>query len=148
MRTRHILVGLSMVLGMGLFTATPHAQTSTFRTVALGTFSGGAYTYVTSGTSQPVNAQNYQYLTVAVRADGGTISAGVITVEEADYAAGQESVYSGTWSAISTIDLTTLSTLTAQAVYHFPTAGYGFVRVRVSTAVTGGGKVIAVVRGA
>ena len=146
MRTRPALV-LSFLLALSLFTATPHAQTTSFRTLALGTFSNGTYTYVASGTSQPVNAQNFQYLTVAVRADGGTISAGVLTIEEADYAAGQEPIYAGTWSAISTIDLTTLSTLTAESVYHFPTAGYAFVRVRISTAVTGGGKIIAVVRG-
>lgn len=106
-----------------------------------------ARTFVASGTSQPVDFHTKAAPAFYVRSDGGTISAGVVTIEEADWDPAQEVIYSGTWSAIGTMDLTLLSTITGQQVNHLQLSDYAFLRARISTAVTGGGKVNVVLRG-
>src|SRR6185503_15052290 len=66
----------------------------------------------------------------------GTVSAGTMLIEECYYdPAGP--VYSGTWSLIATVDLTTL-TGGKQTVYHYP-GSFWAVRTRISVDVTGGG---------
>lgn len=106
-----------------------------------------AATFVSSGTSIPVNIESIAAPSVWVRSNGGTISAGVLTIEEADYEPGYAAPYNGTWSLISTIDLTTLTGATKQTVTHLQVSGYGIIRVRLSTTVTGGGGVNVVLRG-
>jgi hypothetical protein len=99
-----------------------------------------AGTFVTSGTSVPVDIHCKAAPAFYVRADGGTISAGVVTFEEADWDE-QEMIYSGTWSSIGTLDVTALSTVTGQAVVHLQVSDYAYIRARISTALTGGGKI-------
>lgn len=75
---------------------------------------------------------------IVIYLDGtGTINAGVITVEEA-----HDDAYAGTWSLIDDTNATDLSAGKEVAV-HLPEAGYGYVRVRISTEVGGGGSVTA-----
>ena len=135
------LVALSLMMAV-----TAHAQNIASATVARIALLGDqtTNTYVSSGTSKAVLVDIYPKLTIAVTADGGTISAGVLTIEEADFGT---SAYTGTWSQISTYDLTALSTLTQQTLIHLPVSKYQNIRVRLSTAVTGGGKVRAVLLG-
>ncbi len=73
-------------------------------------------------------------VTVAVQGVG-TISAGVLTIEEAY--TGDDPGYSGTWSLITTVDLTTLST-GKQAIVHIAGSVWA-LRTRISTGVTGSG---------
>ena len=73
--------------------------------------------------------------TVAV-IGAGTIDAGVLTIEEA-YFAEPAIGYSGTWSLITTVDLTTL-TGGKQAIVHI-TGSVWALRTRISTGVTGSG---------
>jgi hypothetical protein len=74
-----------------------------------------------------------EYINVAV-AGTGTISSGVITIEEA-----ATPDYAGTWSAISTVSGTTV---TGGAVAVSRITGYvRAIRARVSTAIAGGGSV-------
>lgn len=70
----------------------------------------------------------------------GTITSGVVTIEEADYP-GQGPFYGGTWSTITTLTAANVTGGATQA-YHFPTpAAYKFVRIRISTAIGGGGSI-------
>ena len=118
------------------------------RALLLGTVDSGVYTYVTTGTSIPQPCMNYSKWAVFVQSSGGTVSTGVLTIEEADYDPNLGPAYGGSWSQITTIDLTTLSAAIGQAVYHAPTAAYGWVRARISTSVTGtNGGVIVSFRG-
>ena len=99
-----------------------------------------AGTFVASGTSVPVDIHCKAAPAFYIRSDGGTISAGVVTIEEADWDE-QEMIYSGTWSTIGTVDVTGLSTITGQSVNHLQVSDYAYIRARISTAITGGGKV-------
>lgn len=65
----------------------------------------------------------------------GTISAGNLAIEEAATPG-----YTGTWSNITTVDLTGVDSNACLAV-HFDQGAYRFVRWRLSDAVTGGGSV-------
>ena len=107
------------------------------RTLLLGTVSSGVYTYVTTGTSIPQPCMDCSKWSVFAQSSGGTLSTGVLTIEEADYDPNSGPAYGGAWSEITTIDLTALSAGIAQAAYHAPTAAYAWVRVRISTDVTG-----------
>lgn len=109
------------------------------RALLLGSVSSGVYTYVTSGTSIPQNCASVSKWVVFAQSNGGTISAGTLTIEEADYDPNTTSGYGGAWSSIATIDLTTLSGAIGQAAYHSATAAFGWVRVRLSTGVSGAG---------
>lgn len=81
----------------------------------------------TTSDALPVLARG-QHCTIFVESSAG-VSAGVVTIEEA-----HDSAYSGTWSSITTVTTSAASTCTA---VHFLGA-YGAVRVRISTAITGG----------
>ena len=68
----------------------------------------------------------------------GTLSTGVVTIEEAYYTGDDPaSAYTGTWSPITTV---TASTLTggAQTIVHI-TGSVWALRARISTTVTGSG---------
>lgn len=106
----------------------------------------GTYTYVTSGTSTPQDLAAFSKWSVFVQSDGGTIAGGVLTIEEADYDPSLGPGYGGAWSSITTVTLTGLSAAIGQSAYHSSEASYAFVRVRLSTTVSGGGKVIVSMR--
>lgn len=103
----------------------------------------------TTSSSQPVNCAGLTAI-VAYCIGTGTLSAGVITIEEADYLVpdegGTDLGYAGTWSAITTVNATSI-TAGVQSAIHFPLGAYRYVRARVSTTVTGGGTVAVVLAG-
>jgi hypothetical protein len=85
----------------------------------------------------PLNARGMEYISAYVEGTG-TISGGVITIEEASYEA--STTYAGTWSELETVDAS-MVTGGAQLAVHLQPGAYGFIRARVSTAITGGGSV-------
>lgn len=78
------------------------------------------------------------YLTVVIQQNGVT-SSGIVTVEEAYYPV-VDTPYTGQWSLLTTVDV---STLTGQSHIHFE-GSFWAVRVRISTVIGGGGTVTAV----
>jgi len=91
-----------------------------------------------------VNVQGTQTVSVYLKSTG-TTSSGVVTIETADFAQDQESLgYSGTWSAVTTVNASTF-TGGAQTMVVLPAGAYSYVQVRVSTTIGGGGSVSAVV---
>lgn len=120
-------------------------DTSQSRVLLLGSVVAGVLTGVTAGISQPINAAQQNQLSFFF-ASQGTTSGGTILIEEADWDINSDLPYSGTWSQIASI---TASSFTggAMSVYHTTApAAFGFVRVRISSAITGGGTITAVVR--
>ncbi len=118
--------------------------TSQSRTLLLGTDVAGVITGVTTGTSQPVNAAQQNQLSFFLASQGVT-SGGTILIEEADWG-DQDLPYTGTWSQITSISASSFSA-GAQTAYHTTApAAFGFVRVRISAAITGGGTITAVLR--
>ncbi len=114
------------------------------RMVLLGTDNDdGTVTGVTTGTSVPVNRAGVGILSIYLRSIG-TTSGGTILIEEAEWGP-NEHVYSGTWSVIATVSASAF-TGTAQQAYHVTNCAYGFVRVRISSTITGGGTVYAAMR--
>lgn len=71
----------------------------------------------------------------------GTTSGGTIIIEEADSEA-----YGGTWSQIESRAASSFTGGVTLAV-HLPQAAYGFIRARISSAVTGGGTITVALRG-
>lgn len=104
----------------------------------LGTFADGTLTGVTTGTSVYV-AQAGRDVTLYFRSIG-TTSGGVVTIEEAGWS-DNEPPYSGTWSKVADVNASTF-TGTAQVAQHLssPTP-YQYLRVRVSSNITGGGTI-------
>lgn len=92
----------------------------------------------------PLDLRGYRGGLVTITGTG-TTSSGVVTLEEASYNPWKEPIYGGTWSAITTVNATDV-TGGAQKVVHL-TANQlpEFLRVRVSTAIGGGGSIEAVV---
>jgi len=96
----------------------------------------------TTGMSMPIDVSHYSNITIYLKG-AGTISAGTLIVEEADYV----NNYTGTWSDITgpvPIDCTDV-TAGQQKAYQVPLGAYGFLRVRIGTAVAGAGGVVSVV---
>lgn len=93
------------------------------------------------GTEAIFDASGYTALTFYVKGSDDSLSAGVVTIEEADYNPQAEGPYAGTWSSIGTVNATAVANL-AQQAYHVGGPGgqyaFGLVRARISTAVTGG----------
>lgn len=117
-------------------TPTPlHAQSAVARTTSLSA--------VTTGTGVSANLGGRQgavvYLTSA-----GTTSGGVVTIEEADWDPVSASAYAGTWSSITTVNASAF-TGGVQSAYHLPGLAYANVRARISSNITGGGTVSAVI---
>ncbi len=121
------------------------AQVTNTRIVLLGTepSSTGIPIGVTSGISQPVDMSVHGIITIYLTSIG-TTSGGTVLIEEADFTAITQP-YSGTWSQITSIAASTF-TGGAQLAYHVADGAYGSVRVRISSAITGGGSITAVLR--
>ena len=103
----------------------------------LGTVSAtdGTYTGVTTGASQPQQTAGFDELVFTFESVN-TTSGGTILIEEAS-----RPNYSGTWSQIASISASTF-TGGAQLAYHISPNAFAFVRVRISSDITGGGKVL------
>lgn len=111
------------------------------RVMLLGSSSGGTVTGVTSGTSQAINRLGAEEISLYVRGSG-TISGGTLLIEEADYG-DDEPPYSGTWSQLVSVACSDV-TGGAQKGVHLSLGAYGYLRARISSAVTGGGTIAVV----
>lgn len=87
------------------------------------------------------NATAYPYVTAFV-SGAGTINAGKVSFEEADYEPDSPE-YAGTWSLLPSSYDVTASSLTGgkQQAVHFPLAKYRAIRPFIETAIGGGGSV-------
>lgn len=109
------------------------------QTLLLGTFSTAtsAYTGVTTGASQPIEVKSSDELTFYFESAGtGTTSGGTLLIEEAS-----RWNYGGTWSQIASVAASSFTGL-AQVAYHISPSAFGFVRVRISSTITGEGTVV------
>lgn len=98
----------------------------------------------TAGASQPVDRSQVSLLSYYLTSTG-TTSGGVILIEEADWDPESEPDYTGTWSQIASINASSF-TGGAQVAYHVSPTSLGFVRARISSAITGGGSIKVVER--
>lgn len=96
-----------------------------------------AVTSTAAGVSLPIATEGRDEIVFYVQGDG-TTSGGTMKIEEAMYDPA-DGVYSGTWSQIGS-DIAA-SGLSGQSAYHVSPNAYGFVRFRISGAITGGGTV-------
>ena len=97
-------------------------------------------------TSKPVDCRGRTHVTVYL-SGAGTTSSGVISIEEsmpAGTPGGQVPAqsYSGTWSLISAVNASTV-TGGAMAAQHLTISSYGWIRVRITTVIGGGGSISA-----
>lgn len=106
-------------------------------------FGASAVAGVTTGTSQPVARENDGILSFYFRSLGIT-SGGTLLIEEADWGP-NELPYSGTWSLIATVLASAFSN-NVQLAVHVADSSYGWVRVRISSDITGGGSVLVSMR--
>lgn len=91
---------------------------------------------VTTGTSVPVQVRD-QSKDVAITFNGiGTTSGGTLKIEESD-----ERSYTGTWSQIGSDVSASAFSGDAKQVYHVRVGAGGWFRVRITSAITGGGTV-------
>lgn len=121
------------------------AQVTSTRIPLLGTEppATGIAVGVVTGTSRPIDMSLHGIVSIYLRSIGVT-SGGTILIEEADYTETLQP-YSGTWSQITSI-LASSFTGGAQVAVHITDSAYGFVRVRISSDITGGGSITAVAR--
>jgi hypothetical protein len=117
------------------------SQVTSTRILLLGVENAdSSVTGVTTGTSQPVQMADHGIVAVILRSIG-TTSGGTVLIEEADWG-DRELPYSGTWSTVQTI-LASSFTGNAQVVIHITDSSYRYLRVRISSAITGGGSITA-----
>ncbi len=90
-------------------------------------------------TSAAVNVLGYKEIGIYVTGVG-TTSSGVITIETADFNPATEVTYTGTWSAITTVNA---SDVTGGAQKHVPLtdSAYMWIRTRITTVIGGGGTI-------
>lgn len=103
--------------------------------------SDGTVTGVTTGTSQWIHAAFDAGVRSFFFTSVGTTSGGTILIEEADWAGEKTMPYSGTWSTATTV-LASSFTGGAQSAIHFGDTAWAYVRVRISSAITGGGTIL------
>lgn len=114
------------------------------RILLLGTENAdGTVTGVTTGASQPIQANGAGLVTIYLRGVGAT-TGGTIVIESADWGP-LEAPYSGTWGVIFTQAASGLNG-TAQIPVFITLSAYASYRVRISSTITGGGTVLAVAR--
>lgn len=87
-------------------------------------------------TSDAVHCEGFPNIVVYLKSTGVT-SSGVVTIEEAD-----DENYAGTWSEITTVNASDV-TGGAEVAVHLEVGAYGWVRVRISTVIGGGGSISA-----
>lgn len=92
---------------------------------------------LTAGTGPPINMQGRDEVVFFIQGNG-TTSGGTMKIEEAMFDPA-DGVYSGTWSQIGP-DIAA-SALSGQSAYHIASNALAFVRIRISSAITGGGTV-------
>lgn len=93
-------------------------------------------------TSQPVDVSGFSSIVFYLMGQGGTISSGSITYEEATTdPAHSEQTYGGTWSIIGTAVNATDVTGDKSKATHPARGAYHVVRARIDTAIGGGGNV-------
>ena len=92
-------------------------------------------TGVTAGVSIPIEVGANDELVFYFESSGAT-SGGTVLIEEASRAN-----YTGTWSQIASVAASSF-TGTVQLGYHLGPNAFGFVRVRISSAITGGGSIL------
>lgn len=104
----------------------------------------GAWTGVSDDetTSVPVLPQSHTACAIAIIGNG-TIASGNVVIEEAYYNGGN--VYDGTWSQITAVTASNVSGGKQQIVHIAPNALFP-IRVRIETAIGGGGGISAVLR--
>lgn len=114
------------------------------RILLLGTENAdGTVAGVTTGQSQVLEFPSSAYVTIYLTSIG-TTSGGNVLIEEADFA--QKTVmYNGTWGTLQTIAASTFSGGQQLAV-HIMATPYGYLRVRISSPITGGGSIMASLR--
>lgn len=114
------------------------------RILLLGTENAdGTVAGVTTGQSQVLEFPSSAYVTIYLTSIG-TTSGGTIVIEEADFAS-KTVMYNGTWGALQTISASTF-TGGQQLPVHIMATPYGYLRVRISSAITGGGSIMASLR--
>lgn len=119
-------------------------NTAPSRILLLGTENAdGTIAGVTTGASQAINAPDLSLRTVYLTSIG-TTSGGTILIEEADWA-DKSAPFSGTWSQVQSIAASSF-TGGAQVAVHITPCAYGFLRVRISSPITGGGSILASLR--
>jgi hypothetical protein len=93
----------------------------------------------TTGTSQPVDVSTFKNWTIVCES-AGTTSGGTLLIEEAYWPSTAQD-FTGTWSQLYSISASAFSG-TTQQLYHFGNDNaYRYVRVRVSSTITGGGTI-------
>lgn len=96
----------------------------------------------TLGNATP--ASGYGLQTYVVQGDGVT-SSGVITFEEASWNPATTLIYTGSWSAITTVNASDVNTGaadgSAQKFVHIAATAGAFTRPRISTIIGGGGTI-------
>lgn len=98
----------------------------------------GTFTGVSADETTSVSIPGGQHRSFALAVIGnGTIASGVLTIEEALWTETQ-TPYEGTWSAIATVNAADV-TGGAQKVVHLNPTTLANTRVRISTAIGGGG---------
>ena len=102
---------------------------------------GGTLTLtgVTTGTSQPIFYPAHGIIAFYFRSIG-TTSGGTVLIEEADWGP-NEQPYSGTWSQVASVSASTF-TGGVQLAYHITDTSYRYLRVRISSTITGGGSIL------
>ncbi len=96
----------------------------------------------TVGMSMPVDVSHYSNITLYLKG-AGTISAGTLIVEEADYVGATTDVWSDITGSVP-IDCTEVSG-GEQKAYQVPIGAYGYLRARIGTSIAGAGGSISVV---
>lgn len=91
----------------------------------------------------PSKSPGFGLQTYVIQSNGVT-SSGVITFEEASWA-DTEDIYTGDWSAITTVNASDVNTGsatgTAQKFVHISATANAYTRPRISTAIGGGGTI-------
>jgi hypothetical protein len=114
------------------------------RVLLLGTDTAGTYAGVTAGTSQYVFPKGHELITFYFQSVG-TTSGGTVLIEEADFDPATDKGYEGTWSQVASVSASTF-TGTVMLAQHYGPNAWGAVRVRISSAITGGGNIIVSLR--
>jgi hypothetical protein len=118
------------------------ANTAATIVLLLGTQNAdGTITGVTTGTSQPIDVRGYPLVSVVLESVG-TTSGGTVSIEQAlwDPSKGNQP-YTGTWSVIQSVAASTF-TGTAQLFVNVSAIANGWIRIRISSTITGGGTFI------